>query len=282
MLYGFQHRNFRVVVTARCFKPLQLEVCRAFLEKWWRFLQEREVCRTVPRLSWRMKLVHLICAIFLIVKAKNPISVAYVYFGRNRFFGRWRKALTRLDEVNAKFVAQSKMWRFAVSNTACVIFVLLDKTNGNYSAGVSRGIFWRLVKSTMRCNACTIAGLVIVLLVVTEIFWLGHALPCLTTDEPLPRVLPTQKSGFDTSSFPSSDKLPSSNLVIRPLRASRVLDLQPALAPHVLKLQLLDSLVSTSPGSPSRLNRTRFRQPVVAAPAPSPRTRGHHHHSHRG
>lgn len=133
----------------------------------------------------------------------------------------------------------------------------------------------------MRCNACTIAGLVIVLLVVTEIFWLGHALPCLTTDEPLPRVLPTQKSGFDTSSFPSSDKLPSSNLVIRPLRASRVLDLQPALAPHVLKLQLLDSLVSTSPGSPSRLNRTRFRQPVVAAPAPSPRTRGHHHHSHR-
>lgn len=111
MLYGFQHRNFRVVVTARCFKPLQLEVCRAFLEKWWRFLQEREVCRTVPRLSWRMKLVHLICAIFLIVKAKNPISVAYVYFGRNRFFGRWRKALTRLDEVNAKFVAQSKILR---------------------------------------------------------------------------------------------------------------------------------------------------------------------------
>lgn len=133
----------------------------------------------------------------------------------------------------------------------------------------------------MRCNACPIAGLLLLLLVATQILRIGHALPCSTGDEPPARVLVTQKPEIQTSTFSSSDGLPSDKLVMRPIRASRFLDMQPAMAPQVLRTQLVDYSPAASPDNSPRLNRTRSTRPTVTAPAPSPKIRGHHHHTYK-
>ncbi|KAG0587874.1 hypothetical protein KC19_2G198000 [Ceratodon purpureus] len=128
----------------------------------------------------------------------------------------------------------------------------------------------------MRCNACVFAGLLTVLFVASNTFMHGYALPCPAMGEPTHRVPPlTQKSGSDTPCFPTSDGLPSSNLVMHS-QASEAVHQQPAVAPRDLDLQLLESAQAASPGEHRNPNRTRTRRPI-AAPAPSPRIRGHHH-----
>lgn len=92
---------------------------------------------------------------------------------------------------------------------------------------------------------------------------------------------PARKFRSGAPSFPSSDELPSGNLVMHP-RASDILNLQPAVAPQVLNLQLVDYSLVVSPGRHRHPNRTRSRRPIVAAPVPSPRTRGRHHPRHGG
>ena len=99
--------------------------------------------------------------------------------------------------------------------------------------------------------------------------------------EPTRRVPPlTQKSGSDTPCFPSSDGLPTSNLVMH-LRTSEGLDQQSAVALQDLSMQILKSSLAASPERQRHPNRTRTMPPITA-PAPSPRTRGHHHHRQRG